>query len=308
MNRTRRIGIVVLVVLSAAAPARALIITPLYDSTVTALPYATQVETAVNYAIGQFESLYSDPITIKVVVSAAALGDHILGEASPDLDGPFTYARVRNALIAGQTTANDATAVASLSATDPTGGTPFYMLRAEAQALRLDTANSPYVSGTFTFSTSQNFTFDPANRAVAGEYDFIGTAEHEISHIMGRFSGLSAPSYLFPFDLFRYSGPGARSLTSGNANDYFSIDGGVTSLKVFDNTLDPADWAANQGADSFNAYSSSGVVNDLTPVDKTLLDVLGYHLVPEPSSQALFTGGIVLLLTVVRKRTGRRQR
>ena len=40
--------------------------------------------------------------------------------------------------------------------------------------------------GTFTFGGGFSYTYDPNNRAVAGKFDFIGVAMHEISEIMGR--------------------------------------------------------------------------------------------------------------------------
>jgi hypothetical protein len=162
-----RYGMIAVVVLSAAAQSRAaLVINPTYSRSVTRLPYAAQVESAVNYVIQEYESLFSNSITINITIAATS-NSSVLGESNTNLLTGYSYAQVRNALSTHATTANDALAVASLGATDPTGGANFLIPVGEAQALGLDSPTDPQSAGTFTFGTSLSYSFDPNNRAVS---------------------------------------------------------------------------------------------------------------------------------------------
>src|SRR4029077_15802043 len=135
---------------------------------------------------------------------------------------------------------------------------------------------------TFTFGGGFSYTYDPANRAVPGKIDFIGVAMHEFSEIMGRIPLMGqnltgSPDYML-MDLFHYTGAGTRGLNTGPGRS-FSIDNGTTLLKAFNNANanggDPQDWASGT-KDAFNAFSNSGVKNDLSAVDLRVMDVIGY--------------------------------
>jgi hypothetical protein len=111
--------ILALTVLAVDIRANALVITPNYDASVASLSDASQVENAVAYAIQQIESVISDPITLNIDIDANTSG---LGESSTAVLTGFSYTDVRDALIATSSSASDATAVASLPATNPTNG------------------------------------------------------------------------------------------------------------------------------------------------------------------------------------------
>lgn len=182
-TRTWRLTIGLLVPLtlglfSSGAPARAgLMINATFESSVTSLSNAASVESAFNYAAQQFENLFSDNINVNITVKAVA-GTGTLGESSTSLLGALNYAQTRTEMINDVKSADDATAVASLPSADPTGGGLFDFAKAEAKALGI-IADDHTNDGTFTFGSGFSYTFDPNNRAVAGEIDFIGVAEHD---------------------------------------------------------------------------------------------------------------------------------
>src|ERR1700736_697210 len=314
-NRMRAASFLAILVL-AVGPAFALMINLTYDpdSTFTAAGLSSadiaNMKAAASYAASQFSNNPTDSINVNIKVTAVS-SPGTLGMSSTQLISVSSYTALRGAVSSDSKTADDATVLSaggSLPSADPIGSTHLYLVsRAEAKALSL-IPNDFTNDGTFTFGGGFSYTYDPANRAVPGKFDFIGGAMHEFSEIMGRIPLMGqnltgSPNYML-FDLFHYTGAGVRGLNNG-AGRFFSIDNGTTLLKAFNfrngNGSDPQDWASGTN-DCFNAFASSSVENDLTPVDLRVMDVIGYDFAsssptptPTPTPTPPTTGPAVML-------------
>jgi hypothetical protein len=268
-----------------------------FDQNQTSLPAGFM--TAINYVVNYFDSLFTNNVAINVdigygEIAGQSLGSNALGESSASYIQE-SYGAVKSAL-----QARGAPGSASLPSTSPLAGS-LYMPEAEAQALGLTSAvSTSYIgfSSTFPFSYAANAT--PASN----QYYFIGVFEHEITEDMGRASLLDdQPSDYSPMDLFRYSSPGVRDLSSGGngSTAYFSTDNGATNLGSWNNNPsngDLGDWypsgPAAGGKDAFNDYSNSGVINTISANDITLMRDLGWTTNQPPvitSSNVTATAG-----------------
>jgi hypothetical protein len=267
-------------------PASALTFNVTYDTSVTSLTNAAQVEAAFAVATQTFQSLYTNKMTVNLTVYfSSSVG---LGESSYPLVGNPSYTQLTNALRAARTTAADSNSVASLPAFNPIGSSVWWIPRAEAKALTAlsppynVSPTNPATDGSVSFASTVSYAFDATNRSVAGKFDFIGVAEHEISEVLGRSFLLNySLSGYEPNDLFRFTNSGARSLNVNDANVYFSADNGVTGIKFYYgdvNSGDVQDWETYAPADAFDAYLSRGDEATLSAADLTALDVLGYNL------------------------------
>ena len=277
--------------------ASGLTINVIYDSSVTSAPAGFKAE--VNAAVQYLESLYNDSITITIdvgygEVAGSKLSAGALGESETYLNS-YSYSQLATAMKADATSASDASAIATLLATNPTGNGTFWVSTAESKALGLAPSGTS-IDGYVGFASSTNiFDYNNADGVTAGQYDFFGVFLHEVTEVMGRqtmdgqsFAGTTAYE---PLDLFHYSAPGVHTF-SGTTAGYFSVNGGTTNLANFNTNPggDFGDWASTK-IDAMNAFGTPGVVEPMTSADVTAMDVLGWNLgsgsaaPPPPSGQ-----------------------
>src|SRR5262245_30702086 len=132
-----------------------------------------------------FEASFTNPVTVNIQVDYGHLGHDLLGQSSYGLN-TYSFSQITAALTQNSKSADDASAIASLPATDPIPGTHHYVMTpAEAKALGLLGATTT-LDGTATFSSTAAFDYDRSDGITAGQFDFQGTVAHEFSEIMGR--------------------------------------------------------------------------------------------------------------------------
>jgi uncharacterized protein YjlB len=259
-----------------------------FDVSITSDPNAAAIEAAINSAIANIESQFSDPITVAITFQkGSGLG------SSSSYYATGAYTTFLAALKADAKTGDDVTAVGLLPsvATNPVNGsTSMNVKLANLRAVGIQ-VNPPVGQSDGVISLNTTVT-TPGSPGSTGTVNLLPVVEHEIDEVLGLGSSLPAvPSgTIFPEDLYRYSGVNTRTFTSTDSRTsgvfaFFSIDG-HTALAEFDNQNDGGDfgdWQSNPlrsgvAAKVQDAFATPGA-NPALGVELTALDVVGYDRV-----------------------------
>lgn len=285
-----------------------LVISPTFDISITNNPNAAAIEAMINRAIGIYESLFSDSVTVFILFRYSTTkpdGTAIGSTAQIALSNYVVYSpswsTYISALRADAKTANDSTANGSLPANPLSASVA--PSSADGRALGGDTppamfadstvaAGGPY-DGIVTLNSGAPFQF--VRPPTSSNYDAQTAVEHEIDEVLGLGSRLnSSNSNVRPQDLFSWSSSGVRNISTSGTR-YFSIDSGNTPIINFNQTanLDFGDWQSDPCPQSNpavqNAFGCHGQAADISEnsPEGISLDVIGYDLVPPPTGKLL---------------------
>lgn len=309
-------GLTALAASMAATSALAnLTIVPVYDSSITSNAKASNIESAIQSAIGVFDKLFSNNLTIDVdfTYKSAAAGN-LLSTSQSEYYLPYSAYTAALKAAAAADPANKvlATAIANLKfGNDANGASDIILTGALAATLGL----GPSILSDATININSLITnFSLTNSVSSSQYDLIGGLEHELDEVLGGGGGGSWLNYIQqdcanggPYcnfygalDLYRYSAAHIPSFTtSGAASSYLSFDGGVTELVAFNQNSggDYADFSpSGTGAgqliqDAFNSTGKDEAYTSASP-EFTMLESIGYNsAVPEPSTWVLMMVG-----------------
>ena len=287
LSSRRRGLLLVVALLLGVMPARALVIVPTFDSTITSDPNAATIENTINTAIQFYEARFADPITVTIyfqeISTAGFFGTSYWWYYNID------YSEYLAALQEDATTTNDAIALANLpeDVINPATGTYYINVKtANLRAIGITGLNSG-ISGGYDGIVGLHTSELNLSRASIDptKGDLLATVEHEMDEVLGLGSSLDEGfGDPFPEDLFRYDSSGNRTFTTSGDDAYFSIDG-VNFLDRFNQIsgFDYGDWWVNgpHVPQVQDAFATDGATPN-PKVELVALDVIGYDLLPVP--------------------------
>ncbi len=286
--------------------AHALTFTVTWGNDGTAGNFTAAQQAAVQGGLNTIAGTYFDNVNVQLHIMNSANG---LGGSSQNLYTD-TYAGYRSALIADAQSALDTSATNSLGAANPFGNHQVAFTAALGRALGYATPGATVDNaGTFDCDIFLNAGLCFTGAAVAGKYDLSAVAMHEIDESMG-FGGPGSligtnliGTYVGPQDLFRYKSNGVRTGLTNVNGEYFSVDGGATNIRTFNNHAnggDAADWASDGNAFVQNAFGTPGVAINYSVKEISAGDAIGWDLktrtTPEPATMAILGLGVAAVI------------
>jgi len=283
----------------------------------------------------------SDPITVTINADLVPLGAGIIGSTSSTvLQAGFNT--IRNQVVADAAAdPNDAImastpTAAQFNAFTPGGSTlspNLLATKANLKALGFTGLDASFgvSDATINFSSAFTFDFDNSNGVGGGQMDFETAATHEIGHALGFVSFVDSivagATTISPFtlDLLRFRN-GVVGQDPSTAAEFTTFARGMVSGgdAITDAINDP-EWRMSTGLSGLGTdgrQASHWKDNDLTGtrvgiMDPTLgfgdfygisesdfrtLDLIGYDIVPEPSSLSILLVGGAIAAAIRRRR------
>ncbi len=252
----------------------------IYETSTNSAPagFRTALTAAANY----LDKLITNPITVNIQVGWGDYNGTPLTNQQGSTGGIalatfVPYNQLATALYNNVDSPATFTAFENLPNSAP-GSYNIAASNAQRKAWGLMAANGTEIDGYVGFGTAAPYNYSTTGANGTGD-SFMGIALHELTHALGRFSGLGY-NYLSVLDLYRYSAPGVLQDNQSTpfAPAYFSINGGTTDLAAFDTTSDNSDWAGSVPNDSFDAVETYGLPNLMTTLDISEMNVLGFAI------------------------------
>jgi len=296
-----------------AQPSAGLVINGVFDTSITSDPNAAAIEAAFNGAVARYQSMYTDPITVKILFRYA----NTLPNGNPIGSGALArsnwifytlpWSTVIAQLTADAKSANDVKALATVPGTAQTAN--IALGAADGRAMGVNTpgvqcADSSVPSptppgcdfdGIVTLVSVQPWSF--SRPVAANTFDAQRSIEHEIDEVLGTGSGIDLNNPITryrPLDLWTWSAAGTRNVTNTGTR-YFSLDSGTTNIVGMNQTsggdfgdfISPGCPQPNPYVQ--NAFSCPDQFMDISPTtpEGILMDVMGFDPVTTAPASAI---------------------
>ncbi len=257
--------------------------------------FSSAARAALKYAAIYLGNLITDPIAVTIQANVSNLS------STPSLKGVLAYGSSQGYFenfnsVRTEIALHDPSVANYLPTSLPNGVySSILASKSELKAWGIGYSAATSIDGSIVINTAYSSSFDYSTgityKNPGSGTDFVGVAEHELSHAIGRISyngGQIKGQYEFgPLNLFRFLSPGTLQVdgvsTSSNATvPYFSLNDGKTNLIDFA-SVSRTDWANNANGtrysnDAWNGYAPNSGYARLYNLDRSLLNALGFDV------------------------------